>query len=159
MEVLLMWVDNLDCFTHVRSYFFKSYLYYMWSYHLEHNVRFPFHIITHLSFAHSFKSFQQREAFIATQAPLDNTVVDFWRMVWEYEAFSIVMLSTVSEKEEVWELILILSYDIFWPGVLLPLGRVFRLLLVSFWRCLMVSVYLFCSRDNVLIICLTKKSS
>ena len=28
-------------------------------------------------------------------------MVDFWRMVWEYEAFSIVMLSTVSEKEEV----------------------------------------------------------
>ncbi|XP_078353190.1 receptor-type tyrosine-protein phosphatase S-like [Oculina patagonica] len=45
-------------------------------------------------------SFQQREAFIATQAPLDNTVVDFWRMAWEYEAFSIVMLSTLSEKEE-----------------------------------------------------------
>ncbi|XP_068677246.1 receptor-type tyrosine-protein phosphatase S-like isoform X2 [Montipora foliosa] len=45
-------------------------------------------------------SFQQREAFIATQAPLDNTVVDFWRMTWEYEAYSMVMLATAREMEE-----------------------------------------------------------
>lgn len=45
-------------------------------------------------------SFQQREAFIATQAPLDNTVVDFWRMTWEYEAYSMVMLATARELEE-----------------------------------------------------------
>lgn len=45
-------------------------------------------------------SFQQREAFIATQAPLDTTVVDFWRMTWEYEAYCIVMLCTQSEREE-----------------------------------------------------------
>lgn len=51
-----------------------------------------------------FQSFQQREAFIATQAPLDSTVVDFWRMAWEYEAYCIVMLSTLTEKEEVREL-------------------------------------------------------
>ena len=49
-----------------------------------------------------FQSFQQREAFIATQAPLDNTVVDFWRMTWEYEAYSMVMLATARELEEVW---------------------------------------------------------
>lgn len=45
-------------------------------------------------------SFQQREAFIATQAPLDTTVVDFWRMTWEYEANCIVMLCTQNEREE-----------------------------------------------------------
>lgn len=45
-------------------------------------------------------SFQQREAFIATQAPLENTVVDFWRMTWEYEAYSIVMLTTMNELQE-----------------------------------------------------------
>ena len=42
------------------------------------------------------------------------------------------MLSTVSEKEEVWELILILSYDIFVPGVPLPLCRVFWFTVVIF---------------------------
>ncbi|XP_015755643.1 PREDICTED: receptor-type tyrosine-protein phosphatase epsilon-like [Acropora digitifera] len=46
------------------------------------------------------QSFQQREAFIATQAPLENTVVDFWRMTWEYEAYSIVMLTTMNELQE-----------------------------------------------------------
>ncbi|XP_066015806.1 tyrosine-protein phosphatase 2-like isoform X2 [Pocillopora verrucosa] len=55
-------------------------------------------IITASSLLH--KSFQQREAFIATQAPLDTTVVDFWRMTWEYEANCIVMLCTQSEREE-----------------------------------------------------------
>ena len=50
---------------------------------------------------YSLQSFQQREAFIATQAPLDNTVVDFWRMIWEYEAYSVVMLCTMNEIEQV----------------------------------------------------------
>ncbi|CAH3133452.1 unnamed protein product, partial [Pocillopora meandrina] len=64
-------------------------------------------------------SFQQREAFIATQAPLDTTVVDFWRMTWEYEANCIVMLCTQNEREEVWELIFVLSLISNWVQFLL----------------------------------------
>ncbi|BHF67113.1 protein tyrosine phosphatase activity [Sparganum proliferum] len=38
-----------------------------------------------------------RQAYIATQAPLANTVKDFWRMVWEHNSPIIVMLSQLSE--------------------------------------------------------------
>jgi len=44
--------------------------------------------------------YQLREAFILTQAPMENTVEDFWRMIWEYEVFSIVMLSSGDEHDE-----------------------------------------------------------
>ena len=47
------------------------------------------------------KGYQLREAFILTQAPKENTVEDFWRMIWEYEVFSIVMLSSADEHDEV----------------------------------------------------------
>lgn len=36
--------------------------------------------------------------YIATQAPLDDTVADFWRMVWEQEARVVVMLTDFVEK-------------------------------------------------------------
>ena len=36
-----------------------------------------------------------------TQAPMQNTVEDFWRMVWEYKSSIIVMLTQLEEGEEV----------------------------------------------------------
>lgn len=45
--------------------------------------------------------FQQRNAFIATQAPLENTVTDFWRMVQERNIHIIVMLTKLVEKGQV----------------------------------------------------------
>ena len=41
--------------------------------------------------------------FIATQGPLQNTIGDFWAMVWKYECNSIVMLSNLREKAQVSE--------------------------------------------------------
>ena len=42
--------------------------------------------------------FYKKNAFIATQAPLENTTADFWRMVMEQNASTIVML--LSDEEE-----------------------------------------------------------
>ncbi|KAI6216371.1 Protein-tyrosine-phosphatase [Aphelenchoides besseyi] len=38
-------------------------------------------------------SYQRRRAYIATQAPMSNTVVDFWRMLWETDSCVVVMLT------------------------------------------------------------------
>jgi len=43
--------------------------------------------------------YQQREAYILTQAPLENTIQDFWRMIWEYEVLSVVMISSNKERD------------------------------------------------------------
>lgn len=37
--------------------------------------------------------FQYRRAYIATQAPMPDTVVDFWRMLWETDSCIVVMLT------------------------------------------------------------------
>ena len=47
------------------------------------------------------QGYQQREAFILTQAPLENTIQDFWRMLWEYEVISVVMISSAKEHDMV----------------------------------------------------------
>ena len=44
------------------------------------------------------QGYKQRNAYIATQGPLQNTVEDFWRMVWEFKSMTIVMLCGLTEE-------------------------------------------------------------
>ncbi|XP_066299471.1 receptor-type tyrosine-protein phosphatase alpha-like [Branchiostoma lanceolatum] len=44
--------------------------------------------------------YNMKDAYIATQGPLDRTVEDFWRMVWEWNSCSIVMLTELKEKSQ-----------------------------------------------------------
>ena len=47
------------------------------------------------------QGYRQRGAYIATQTPMENTVNDFWKMIWEYQSRSIVMLCRMQEDGKV----------------------------------------------------------
>ena len=49
-----------------------------------------------------------KHAFIATQGPLKHTIDDFWRMVWESEAQTIIMLGREKEMGKI-------KVDRYWP--------------------------------------------
>jgi len=53
-------------------------------------------------------SFRERNSYIMTQAPLDNTIEDFWRMIWDYKIGTVVMLNEQKEKTQV--------YPMYWPS-------------------------------------------
>ena len=42
-----------------------------------------------------------KDMFIATQAPLEGTIGDFWRMTWEQNSQTVVMLSKEYEGVQV----------------------------------------------------------
>ena len=44
------------------------------------------------------QGYHQKAAYIVTQGPLQNTCNDFWRMIWEKQVASIVMLTKLREK-------------------------------------------------------------
>ncbi|XP_077981808.1 receptor-type tyrosine-protein phosphatase T-like [Glandiceps talaboti] len=41
----------------------------------------------------------QKNAFLVTQMPMPNTVIDFWRMVYDYKSYSIVMLNDMDSND------------------------------------------------------------
>lgn len=43
----------------------------------------------------------ESRAFIATQGPLSNTIVDFYRMIWQEHVHVIVMMTRLSERNKV----------------------------------------------------------
>lgn len=44
---------------------------------------------------------KERDAYILTQAPLDNTIGDFWRMISQYNIGTVVMLNNLKEGKQV----------------------------------------------------------
>ena len=51
--------------------------------------------------ANFIDSYACKNYFIATQAPLEATIGDFWRMIWEQKCGTIVMLSKEVESSQV----------------------------------------------------------
>ena len=49
----------------------------------------------------TLQGYKQRRAYIATQGPLSETVVDMWRMIWENDCFCIIMLCRTVENSQV----------------------------------------------------------
>ena len=47
------------------------------------------------------QGYKHRNAYITTQGPLENTVPEFWRMIWEFKSKVIVMLSQLQEDGKV----------------------------------------------------------
>ena len=51
------------------------------------------------NFFFGFSGFFDRREFIVTQHPLERTVCDFWRMIWEQDSRLIVTLSSIDSQE------------------------------------------------------------
>ena len=54
----------------------------------------------HNDFIHAnfFNGYNSEREYIAAQGPLENTMDDFWRMIWEYRCSTIVMLTRCMEN-------------------------------------------------------------
>ncbi|XP_068677380.1 receptor-type tyrosine-protein phosphatase T-like isoform X2 [Montipora foliosa] len=53
-------------------------------------------------------TFRERNSFIMTQAPLDNTIEDFWKMIWDYDVGTIVTLNEPKERGQI--------YPVYWAS-------------------------------------------
>lgn len=51
--------------------------------------------------ANYIDGYRKQNAYIATQGPLPETFGDFWRMVWEQRAATVVMMTKLEEKSRV----------------------------------------------------------
>ena len=55
----------------------------------------------HVIISFELQGYKQRRAYIAAQGPLQNTVNDFWRMVWEHHCSCIIILCDTEENDMV----------------------------------------------------------
>lgn len=47
------------------------------------------------------QGYRQKDSYMASQGPLQHTIEDFWRMIWEWRSCSIVMLTELEERGQV----------------------------------------------------------
>ena len=47
------------------------------------------------------QGYEKTKKFIASQGPKENTIDDFWRMIWEKRLETVVMLVKVTEARKV----------------------------------------------------------
>lgn len=45
-----------------------------------------------------FQGFQKLKEFIITQHPLQDTMLDFWQMIWDHTIQTIVLLSNIDQE-------------------------------------------------------------
>ena len=48
-----------------------------------------------------FQGYNETNSYIATQGPIPSTFADFWRMMWEFDVPTIVMVTNLKEDEKV----------------------------------------------------------
>lgn len=68
---------------------------------LDMTTLYPF-VVLHTHTVHT-QNYRERNAFIVTQAPMADTVADFWRMMWETKSAAVVMLTELTEGDQVRE--------------------------------------------------------
>lgn len=59
--------------------------------------------------ANFLDGYRKRNTYIGTQGPLPGTIGDFWRMIWEQQTCTVVMLTKLEERNR-------LKCDQYWPN-------------------------------------------